>query len=81
MAQRVSAMPMSAGRVTAGKSRGMAEAAQMPTATSQKWNRACADSHRVAAAHRPMRRSAFTRPTMKAAPSSSWMMPMSRTKC
>ena len=31
---------MIAGKVTAGKSRGITEGEQMPTATSQKWNRA-----------------------------------------
>jgi hypothetical protein len=59
----------------------MTEGAQMPTATSQKWNRACAESHSVAAAQRPMRRSGRSRPTMKATPRKSWMMPISRTKC
>ena len=40
IAQKVSESPMIAGSVTAGKSRGMTEAEQIPTATSQKWNRA-----------------------------------------
>src|SRR3546814_927599 len=42
---------------------------------------AWAISHSVAAAQRPMRRSGRSRPTMKATPRKSWMMPMSRTKC
>ena len=45
MAQRVSTTPMIAGRVTAGKSRGIADGEQMPTATSHRWNTACAMSH------------------------------------
>ena len=36
IAQKVSTAPMIAGSVTAGKSRGMTEGEQMPTATSQK---------------------------------------------
>jgi hypothetical protein len=39
-AQRVRSVPMTAGSVTAGKSRAMTDGAQIPTATSQKWKRA-----------------------------------------
>ena len=42
---------MTAGSVTAGKSRAMTDGRQIPTATSQKWKRACAPNHNVAAAH------------------------------
>jgi hypothetical protein len=39
-AQRVRSVPMTAGSVTAGKSRAMTDGGQIPTATSQKWKRA-----------------------------------------
>src|SRR2546430_1397490 len=48
---------MIAGKVAAGKSRGITDGEQMPTATSPRWKTACAMSHNVAAAHSPMRRS------------------------
>src|SRR5262249_60777959 len=38
-AQRVRSVPMTAGSVTAGKSRAITDGAQIPTATSQKWKR------------------------------------------
>ena len=48
-AQSVRSVPMTAGSVTAGKSRTMTDGGQIPTATSQKWKRACAPNHNVAA--------------------------------
>ena len=71
MAQRVSATPMIAGRVTAGKSRGMTDGEEMPTATSHRWKPACAMSHNVAAAHSPMRRSGQIMPMPNATPRNS----------
>lgn len=57
-AHTVAVIPKIAGRLTAGKSRAMADAEHIPTATSQRWNAPCAISQRVAAAHSSMRLSA-----------------------
>ncbi|WP_176733419.1 hypothetical protein [Bosea sp. BIWAKO-01] len=52
-AQKVSANPRRAGSVTAGKSRGITAGEQIPTATSQKWKSACAQTQDVAAGPQP----------------------------
>ena len=62
---------MIAGRVTAGKSRGMTDGGQMPTATSHRWKTACAMSHNVAAAYSPMRRPGRIIPMPNATPRNS----------
>ncbi|WP_187640379.1 hypothetical protein [Bosea sp. F3-2] len=80
-AQSVSANPRSAGSVTAGKSRGMTAGEQIPTATSQKWKSACAQSQDVAAAHSPTRRRGVKSPRPNATPRNIWIIPMSRMKC
>ena len=58
---------MIAGKVTAGKSRGRTEGEQMPTATSQKWNRAWPDSQIEAAAQSATRNARLCRPDQKRA--------------
>ncbi len=55
IAQKIRTVPMRAGRVTAGKSRAIADGPQMPTATSQKWKRAWLQSQSVGAAQRTRR--------------------------
>src|SRR5262249_5922940 len=80
-AQTVIAAPSIAGRLTAGKSRDRSDAAQMPTATSQTWNRAWPASQSDDAPHSGARSEGLAAPNRNAPPTSRKIRPISRMKC
>ena len=72
---------MIAGKVTAGKSRGSTEGEQMPTATSQKWNRAWPVSQIDAAAQSSDTQVGQCRPDQKRATEQQEYQPDITQKC